>query len=1268
MSDQPTVACAPHGTPVDDHTRGVAVLADARGYRLLVVVALGIVLAVGVAALVPGMAAADGDFDGGDGTEDDPYQIANWTQLDDVREDLRANYTLVTDLDESTDGYGGDGTDGVVVDADGNPVGGDGFEPIGESDSDTDVAFVGTFNGSDFTISNLTVDRDDNYVGLFGATGDGATIEKVGLEAVNITGDDFVGGLVGQNGDDGDVSESYATGDVTGGSRVGGLVGENFANMSESYASGDVTGGSRVGGLVGSSQIGSDVSESYASGDVTGGVFVGGLVGENFADVSESYATGTVRGDSRVGGLVGENSRTVTESYATGTVRGDSRVGGLVGNSEFGSDVHESYATGTVRGDTEVGGLVGSNEFGSDVHESYATGNVSGDERVGGMVGSNSDTSEVYESYASGDVTGDTEVGGLVGTNRNTVTESYATGNVTGDAHVGGLVGDNDDGEVSESYWDDQAATITEDGDEVFSHSDGGEALRTVQMTGEYAEDTMFAFGDTWDVVDNPDNGNEISYPFLQDTAQDPEPGLQNRYASGDGDAEPYELTDWAELAHVRMNLDANFTLMADLDESTDGYDSVANETANDGNGFDPIGKRSDRFTGTFNGSGFTISNVTIDRGDEKAVGLFGVTGGDATIEQIGLEYVDIHGDERVGGLVGVNDGGDVSESYTTGNVTGNFDVGGLVGFNDASVSESYATSTVSGEDSNVGGLVGTSVDDVRESYATGDVTGTENVSGLVGTNSGGGIEASFATGNATGEHNVGGLVGAQIHASGTPAQLNNSYATGDVSITENQPVGGLVGTNQESHISQSFAAGLVDDRQNSTTSGGLVGQFDTSGLDTVFWDVRTTNQSSAIGGGTGTETNVTGFGEIDDQGPTAELQGLNASKETQLAFRKNAEDGIWHVTDSYPALAWEDTDPFFAVDITETNAPIEEGETLDVTASLTNWAADGELAVELFDFDSDTQDSETIHLGSGTDATETLSWATAPGDVGSGAVTVDSATDTASESVTVEAISDPGSSSPTRSSTQSSISSDVETSRTGGAESTTDGTPRSDNGISSSTVDFRASAGSTTTLNFSRDETNNSAGVSLRRLAIQTSDDAAGSLSIREGSNVSEVSTTGAGPLERATDSQAIHYMNVETGFGAAISSATIEVVVSSDTIGDPEDATVYHADGNWCAVETDVIDTTDDSYTIAASTDGFSTFAVGTSVSDAEHNEAIDSASRETDEQATESALSETDDDDDTGFGLFVPLGALVGMALLVAHRRRSSLSFGAVGYRLP
>jgi len=49
----------------------------------------------------------------------------------------------------------------------------------------------------------------------------------------SVTGDDYVGGLVGKN--DGIVSDSYSTGNVTGNTHVGGLVGQNNDIVSNSF-------------------------------------------------------------------------------------------------------------------------------------------------------------------------------------------------------------------------------------------------------------------------------------------------------------------------------------------------------------------------------------------------------------------------------------------------------------------------------------------------------------------------------------------------------------------------------------------------------------------------------------------------------------------------------------------------------------------------------------------------------------------------------------------------------------------------------------------------------------------------------------------------------------------------------------------------------------------------------------------------------------------------------------------------------------------------
>ncbi|MFU8796215.1 MAG: GLUG motif-containing protein [Dehalococcoidia bacterium] len=75
-----------------------------------------------------------------------------------------------------------------------------------------------------------------------------------------VSGDDYVGGLVGDN--QGDVTNAYATGSVTGEWHVGGLVGFNEGSISNTYSTGDVTGSIWVGGLVGNNRDGA-VRDSF---------------------------------------------------------------------------------------------------------------------------------------------------------------------------------------------------------------------------------------------------------------------------------------------------------------------------------------------------------------------------------------------------------------------------------------------------------------------------------------------------------------------------------------------------------------------------------------------------------------------------------------------------------------------------------------------------------------------------------------------------------------------------------------------------------------------------------------------------------------------------------------------------------------------------------------------------------------------------------------------------------------------------------------------
>jgi hypothetical protein len=125
---------------------------------------------------------------------------------------------------------------------------------------------------------------------------------------------------------------------------------------------------------------------------------------------------------------------------------------------------------------------------------------------------------------------------------------------------------------------------------------------------------------------------------------------IDTTYACGDGStSSPYQVANWHHLDNVRQNLDANFTLVAELNASTAGYDTVASASANSGKGFEPIGDQNTRFTGSFDGAGYSIANLTIDRPASSSVGLFGEVGQSATVNQLTLSGLNVTGKKKLG-------------------------------------------------------------------------------------------------------------------------------------------------------------------------------------------------------------------------------------------------------------------------------------------------------------------------------------------------------------------------------------------------------------------------------------------------------------------------------------------------------------------------------------------------------------------------------------------------------------------------------------------
>jgi hypothetical protein len=176
----------------------------------------------------------------------------------------------------------------------------------------------------------------------------------------------------------------------------------------------------------------------------------------------------------------------------------------------------------------------------------------------------------------------------------------------------------------------------------------------------------------------------------------------------------------------LRADLSGEFHLTADINLS--GID------------WQPIGDSSSPFDGTLDGRGYKISNLTINRPIENNQGLFGVLGVNGTVKNLGLVNCNIRGNNRVGGIVGTNDGSTIENCYSTGVIIGVGDrVGGIAGENSGTIQNSYSTANITGF-RNVGGIAGMNGEVpgfaiIKNCYSTGDVIGAFSVGGIAGMN-----------------------------------------------------------------------------------------------------------------------------------------------------------------------------------------------------------------------------------------------------------------------------------------------------------------------------------------------------------------------------------------------------------------------------------------------------------------------------------------------------------------------------------------------------
>ena len=232
------------------------------------------------------------------------------------------------------------------------------------------------------------------------------------------------------------------------------------------------------------------------------------------------------------------------------------------------------------------------------------------------------------------------------------------------------------------------------------------------------------------------------------------------------------------DLQNMKNNLSASYVLARNIDCFDFDY--------GDGGGFMPIGNITQPFSGNFDGKGYSIGNLFINRPITQYSGLFGVLAGN--VSNLSLINVNIHGNSFIGTIAGISYG-IISNSFVNGFLEGQYSIGGLTGENYGVITDSSFIGNITGIDGSdySGGLVGFNSGTIINSYSSGTHNGYNFVGGLVGFNTNTGvISNSYSLVDVIG-YSVGGLVGIN------EGVIEKSYSIGNVigSI-----VGGLVGEN----------------------------------------------------------------------------------------------------------------------------------------------------------------------------------------------------------------------------------------------------------------------------------------------------------------------------------------------------------------------------------------------------------------------------------------------------------------------------------------
>jgi hypothetical protein len=684
------------------------------------------------------------------------------------------------------------------------------WTPIGNSSS---YSFSGTFNGNGKKITGLKITDCDYYCGLFGYVS-GGKIENLGIEGADVSGGSWVGIIAGSVGSNSTISGSYSTGMVSGNNYVGGVVGSVGSNstISNSYSTGMVNGNNYVGGVAGSA-FNNTISNCSAL---------------NLAIVRKS---GTSTDLGRVGGSNISGAFSGNAAFAGMTVMGSIITSGTADNSN-----------GLGKTAAELQTLSGFPEALTQPPWIYDTGKLPG---LGAAVEmpwhlkpENADLANAMS---------------IVYNTAYITTQTAAVNAEQARSRAQEIINALELGEGI-------TATVSDAGASSFTAAIAGTEGTPQGTNGSYNFKVSLSKGSA--TVES----NRITLVIV---------APYNFFAGGEGtNASPFEISTAEQLAKLAELVNAyvtnaayaalSYKLIADIDLSV--YDN-----------WTPIGTFVNYdniypFSGSFNGNGKKITGLKIT-GTGNYCGLFGYVSG-GIIENLGIEGADVSGGlvgivagwltnnsaisdsystgtvsgtNNVGGVAGYVDNSAISDSYSTGTVSGTQSVGGVAGrlTNNSTISGSYSTGAVSGEGYGVGGVAGwiESNSTISDSYSAGTVSGTRGfggVGGVAGYVDNSAISDSYSTGTVSGEWFVGGVAGEVRDNSA----ISNSYSTGAVSGKGSDIVGGVAGSvENNSTISESYSAGYV------SRGSGVAGRVENNSTISGSYSTGTVSEGSGVAG-----------------------------------------------------------------------------------------------------------------------------------------------------------------------------------------------------------------------------------------------------------------------------------------------------------------------------------------------------------------------------------------------------------------------------------